>query len=77
MKPYGNQSARKHRQRGDYVIHTRAYPGRYTWLHVGTLDRATEKVRASQVCQEQRATISGKRPTMVIVDELYSGSEKP
>ena len=34
----GRQSARKHRRRGDYVIPTRGMPGRFTWLHVSTLE---------------------------------------
>lgn len=51
----GRQSARKHRQRGDYVIHLRGFPGRYTWLHHRMLAPWEEKVSASRVRQEQRA----------------------
>ena len=56
----GKQSARKHRQRGDYVIHLRGFPGRYTWLHHATLNPSDEKVSATQVRQEQR--VEGEKP---------------
>lgn len=67
----GKQSARKHRQRGDYVIHTRGAPGRYTWLHVRTL-HGDELRSAAQVRQEQRGLgITGKRLTGVILDDIW------
>ena len=62
MKTYGKQSARKHRQRGDYVIHLRGFPGRYTWLHLDTLIHADEKISACQVRQRQRAMMGSEEP---------------
>ena len=64
MKTYGicgKQSARKHRQRGDYVIYLRGFPGRYTWLRRDTLSPADEKVSAYQVRQRQRAMMGVSR----------------
>ena len=83
MKIYGicgKQSARKHRQRSDYVIHLRGFPGRYTWLHHATLSPADEKVSARQVRQEQRVmfydaklakAITGIEVRCLIVDEGF------
>lgn len=53
----GRQSARKHRKRGDYVIHTRGLPGRYTWLHVRSLEPGREARPARDVRQMQRAAL--------------------
>lgn len=67
----GKQSARKHRKRGDYVIHLRGFLGRYTWLHHRMLAPWEEKVSASQVRQEQRvARINGRYPTLAIIDDI-------
>ena len=58
----GKQSARKHRQRGDYVIHLRGFPGRYTWLHHATLNPWDEKVSAREVRMRQRGNMGSEQP---------------
>ena len=57
----GKQSARKHRQRGDYVIHLRGFPGRYTWLHHATL-AGMEIVSAMEVRMRQRGDMGSEQP---------------